>query len=193
MKNISKTIFAVLVAAAISTTFIQQAQAVPITGGISLAGGYTTDTGDVNTAHAFTSFFDVEVTGGAGTYAGIPNGMSSPPVTMVPFTFNPFVPPVNSLWSLTYLSNTYSFDLLTCIIAQQGGDTLTLHGTGTLHATGFTDTAGAWVFTANELGGTFSFSSSNGVIPDGGTTVALLGIALAGIEGARRMFRARKS
>jgi VPDSG-CTERM motif len=30
-------------------------------------------------------------------------------------------------------------------------------------------------------------------VPDGGTTVALLGIALAGLEGVRRMFRARKS
>jgi hypothetical protein len=30
-------------------------------------------------------------------------------------------------------------------------------------------------------------------VPDGGTTVALLGIALAGVEGVRRMFRARKT
>ena len=30
-------------------------------------------------------------------------------------------------------------------------------------------------------------------VPDGGTAVALLGIALAGVEGVRRMFRARKS
>jgi len=30
------------------------------------------------------------------------------------------------------------------------------------------------------------------VVPDGGSTVALLGVALAGIEGVRRMFRARK-
>jgi len=30
-------------------------------------------------------------------------------------------------------------------------------------------------------------------VPDGGSAVALLGVALAGIEGVRRMFRARKS
>jgi VPDSG-CTERM motif len=30
-------------------------------------------------------------------------------------------------------------------------------------------------------------------VPDGGSTVALLGITLAGLEGVRRMFRARKS
>ena len=32
----------------------------------------------------------------------------------------------------------------------------------------------------------------NVVVPDGGSAVALLGVALAGIEGVRRMFRARK-
>jgi hypothetical protein len=32
-----------------------------------------------------------------------------------------------------------------------------------------------------------------GTAPDGGTTVALLGIALGGLEGVRRIFRARKS
>ena len=31
------------------------------------------------------------------------------------------------------------------------------------------------------------------IMPDGGSAVALLGVALAGIEGVRRMFRARKS
>ena len=38
-----------------------------------------------------------------------------------------------------------------------------------------------------------SFSGTVASIPDGGSAVALLGIALAGIEGVRRMFRARKS
>ena len=38
-----------------------------------------------------------------------------------------------------------------------------------------------------------SFSGTVATLPDGGTTVALLGVALAGLEGVRRMFRARKS
>jgi hypothetical protein len=38
-----------------------------------------------------------------------------------------------------------------------------------------------------------SFSGTVSSLPDGGTTVALLGIALAGIGGASRMFRARKT
>ena len=38
-----------------------------------------------------------------------------------------------------------------------------------------------------------SFSGTISAIPDGGTTVALLGIALAGVGGVRRMFRTRKT
>ena len=41
-------------------------------------------------------------------------------------------------------------------------------------------------------GGTASFFS-DGNVPDGGSAVALLGIALAGIEATRRMIRARKA
>jgi hypothetical protein len=33
----------------------------------------------------------------------------------------------------------------------------------------------------------------NLTVPEGGSALALLGIALAGIEGARRVFRARKA
>lgn len=192
MKNISKTILAVFATGLISCTLCtQQAQAVPITGGISMAGGYTCDTGNINTADAFTSFSGVLITGVSGSYVGVPIGQS---VTMIPFVFNPFVPPVNNLWSFTHSGISYAFDL-TAITSriQNGDDTLTLHGLGTLHLTGDSNTLGSWVMTANQGGGTFSFSSSNQAIPDGGTTVALLGIALAGIEGVRRMFRARKA
>jgi hypothetical protein len=38
-----------------------------------------------------------------------------------------------------------------------------------------------------------SFSGTISTVPDGGMTVALLGIALAGVGGARRIFRARKT
>jgi hypothetical protein len=42
-------------------------------------------------------------------------------------------------------------------------------------------------------GGVATVDAFQPTVPDGGTTVALLGIALAGLEGVRRMFRARKS
>ena len=167
----------------------------PITGGISLAGGYTTNTGDVDTATAFASFPFVLVIGVSGSYTGVGTGLSSPSVTMNPFTFNPFNGPITPLWTFMSAGSTYSFDLtaLTSIL-QPGDDTLTLKGTGTLHITNFTDTVGSWVFTANQAGDTFSFSSSNAAAaPDSGSAVALLGVALAGIEGVRRALRAHRA
>ncbi len=82
--------------------------------------------------------------------------------------------------------NTYSFDLLTLSIDQQGNNTLMLSGTGDLNMTGFDTTTGSWVFTANQGGGTFSFSSSNGAVPDGGSALILFGLGLGGLETLRR-------
>jgi hypothetical protein len=195
MKAPSKTILTLLVIGVVSCgLFSQQAQAGPIVGGISLAGSYTTNTGNVNTATAFTSFPFVVVASVSGSYTGVPTGLSSPVVTMTPFTFNPFSAPVTPLWTFMFAGSTYSFDLTVLSSRLQPGDnTLTLKGTGTLSITGFDPTPGAWVFTANQLGNTFSFSSSNAAIPDSGSAVALLGIALAGIEGVRRALRARRA
>src|SRR6266404_5767882 len=194
MKTPSKTILTVLIIGLVSCgLFSQQAQAVPITGGISLAGNYVTNNGNLNTATAFTSFPFVFVTSVSGSYAGVPTGTS---VTMNGFSFNPFSSSVTPLWTFMSAGSTYSFDLtLLSSRLQPGDNTLTLKGTGTLHITNFTDTAGTWVFTANQLSDTFSFSSSNGAVgaPDSGSAVALLGIALAGIEGVRRALRARRA
>ena len=197
MKTPSKTILTLLVIGLVGCgLFSQQAQAGPIVGGISLAGAYVTNTGNVNTATAFTSFPGVIVTSVSGSYTGVGTLGSSPAVTMNPFTFNPFSASVTPLWTFMSAGNTYSFDLTVLSLTQQGSNTLTLNGTGTLHITGFTDTPGTWVFTANQASDTFSFSSSNAAVavaPDSGSAVALLGIALAGIEGVRRVLRARRS
>jgi VPDSG-CTERM motif len=42
-------------------------------------------------------------------------------------------------------------------------------------------------------GGVATVAAFQPAVPDGGTTVALLGIALGGLEGVRRMFRGRKA
>jgi hypothetical protein len=197
MKTPSKTILTVLIIGLVSCgLFSQQAQAVPITGGISLAGGYATDTGNINTAKAFTSFSSVIVTSVSGSYTGVPTAGNpgSPSVTMNPFSFNPFSASVTPLWTFMSAGSTYSFDLTVLSSRLQPGDnTLTLKGTGTLNITNFDPTPGTWVFTANQASDTFSFSSSNGAVPDSGSAVALLGIALAGIEGVRRALRARRA
>ena len=167
-------------------------QAVPISAGISLAGNYTVNTGNLNTATAFSTFSSVQVTSDSGSFAiagVILNTIGS--VNMTPFSFNPFPGGgVIPLWSTT-AGPAASFDLTTLSSRlQPGDDTLTLKGTGMLHLVGFDNTPGSWTFTANQAQATFSWSSSNGALPDGGTTVMLLGSALAALGMARRYFKA---
>jgi hypothetical protein len=183
MKNSTKALFATLAVVFLAcATFSPQAQAALITGGISFAGSYKTDTGNLNTANAFTKFKSVFVVSCSGDYLSVPLFTS---VTQKPFSFDPFIPN-NPLWTFMSGGNTYSFDLLTLSIDQQGGNTLLLSGTGDLNMTGFDPTTGTWVFTANQGGGTFSFSSSDGAVPDGGSALILFGLGLGGLEALRR-------
>lgn len=103
------------------------------------------------------------------------------------FVFDPFSPPISPLWTFMFAGVTYSFDLTALTIDSQGGNSLVLSGSGTLDITGFDTTPGSWVFTANQGGGSFSFSSSNNAdLPEPGSALALLGIALLGVEVLRR-------
>src|SRR5437763_609315 len=128
MKTPSKTILTLLVIGLVGCgLFSQQAQAGPIVGGISLAGTYVTNTGNLNIATAFTSFPGVIVTSVSGSYTGVGTLGSSPSVTMNPFSFNPFSSSVTPLWIFIAPISTYSFDLTVLSSRLQPGDnTLTL-------------------------------------------------------------------
>lgn len=164
-----------LIALVAATGLLGTANAVPISGGISLAGGYNVNTGNLNTATAFTNFFGNFVTTTSGSFAIVAPGT---PVTVNPFSFNPFGGSVTPLWS-TAAGPAASFNLTTLSsVSQPGDNTLDLKGLGTLQLAGYDATPGMWVFTANQAGGTFSWSSSNASVPEGGTTAALLGLGL---------------
>jgi hypothetical protein len=185
-KTLLKTAVLTVIAVGMATAL----QAANIVGGISQAGNVTFNTGNINTATTAT-FNNVQVTSIAGSYVGqgiLINTPGSVTYPNTPLQFNPFVANV-PLWTLATAGGTASFDLTTLTQRLQPGDnTLTLRGTGVLHMTGFTDTLGDWIFTANSLGGTFSFSASNSALglPDGGTTAILLGAALSGLALLRR-------
>ena len=194
MKNTFKTLS--LLAALGGALLCQSANAAAITGGISLAGGpVTTDTGNLATATKITGFGVVVTTTASGSYSTVTPGTSV--TTTTGFTFNPSLSPspTPNVWSFVFAGKTYAFDLYSIQTVAQGTDIngsqfLNISGTGILHITGFTDTTGSYIFTANQAGGTFSFSSSNGAqVPDGGFTLAFLGLALTGVEGLRRALR----
>ena len=191
MKSLSKTLLAVLATGVLScAVFSQQAQATPINGDIQFAGETRFDTNSLATAHRVVTWFDVfhnagfsSVTSGTGDFAGIFPGTQA---TMAqPWIFNPSTP-TPGLWSV----GGFSFDLLTSTIVTQNASTLVIEGTGIVSGNGFDPTSMDWSFTTQSAGGrtrtTFSFSANGVAVPDGGSTVMLLGAALGALGMARR-------
>lgn len=153
-----------------------------ITGSIGLNGSYTVDTGNVDTATAFTSFTNVEVGTATGDFAGL----SGTAVVQNTFGFNPSTTPL-TLWSFSVGATTYSFDLASLSIASQGDGFLNLKGTGTLFLTGETPTTASWKLTATQAGAAFEFGDvQTAQVPDGGATAMLLGVGLLGLGALRR-------
>ena len=191
MKNLTKTILGVLAIGFISCgLFSQQAQATSINGDIQFAGETQFDTNSLATATRVVTWFDVfhnagfsSVTSGTGDFAGIAPGTQA---TMAqPWIFNPSTP-TPGLWSV----GGFSYDLLTSTIVIQNAGTLFITGTGIVSGNGFDPTSMDWSFTTQSAGGrtrtTFSFSANGASVPDGGTTVMLLGAALGALGMARR-------
>lgn len=167
--------------------FCHKTVAAPIVGEISFSGSYTVDNTNLTLTAKFLSFSDVTVSlGPTGDYAGL-DGIS---VTHSPFTFDPLpVGGVVPLWAVSS-SPTTNFDLQTLNVDFESPSLLLLTGKGIAHMAGRDDTAGSWILSANTLGSTFSFSSTNASplntppIPEPGT--ALFGMALLGVAAIRR-------
>jgi hypothetical protein len=192
--KLSKTIFAVLGTGLLSCAlFSQQAQAVAINGNINFAGSVQFDKKSLLTATRVKTFFDVfdnagksNVTGGGtGDFAGILPGTQA---TMAQaWIFSPSTP-TPGLWSV----GGFTFDLLTSTVQEQTTKVLTIEGTGIVSGNGFDPSPMTWMFTTqNSSGGKlakFSFSANSNSVPDGGSTVALLGLGLSGVWMIRRKF-----
>jgi hypothetical protein len=186
--KIHKLLLAILAAGLATSAFTsQQAQGTMINGAITFAGGAVYDTTSLATATRVNTFSDVTVMSRDGDFSSFVNVGDS--VTMgTPYIFMPSTP-TPGLWSV----GGFTYDLATSTVVLQNADFLVITGTGTVSGNGFDPTPGIWNFTSQspDANGVFSFSASNGStggVPDGGTTVALLGIGLFGVEMLRRKF-----
>lgn len=148
------------------------------------------------TATAFTGFEDVTV-GGPSSLSGAYAGTSGSVVTVTPFTWSPPTAstPINPLWTFAYDGDTYSFDLTVLHVDYTSPTDLLLSGLGTAIITGpgtaYLPTTGSWNFSSQSQGQTsFTYSSTTTVpgssVPDGGSTVAMLGTAMIGLVILRR-------
>ena len=170
--------------------FCQQAGAIPIVGHVDMNGQVTLDNtlGLANGATGFTLVSVVNTPDGAFT------GTAGSGVTFNPFAWNPSSAPVTPLWKFTSAGSLYSFNLASLSVVGQSSSFLNLTGVGTLTISGGTydPTPGNWSFTiTSSTGGSapnfeFGFVSSTSAVPDGGSTVALLGCALVALGGLRR-------
>jgi hypothetical protein len=190
-----KKILALMAAAVVTLALTQSASAVQISGKVDMVGTLNLDAGSLATASAVTAF-------GPATVIPTPNGAflgtAGSAVTFTPFSWNPASTPVNPLWSFVSGGWTYTFDLNNITFVSQNAAFVNLAGNGILNITGlgspYDATFGNWTFTITSAGADpefrFGFVSSTAAVPqqvpDGGMTVALLGLALVGVEGLRR-------
>jgi hypothetical protein len=163
-------------------------QAIPITGNISMNGLATFDTSDVDTATTVTGWPIVFVGGVSGAFSSV--GLYSSVTMTAPWVFNPSTP-TSSLWSV----GGFTFDLISDSVVQ-GGNFLDITGYGTISSSNplYDPTSFTWNFSTQNPppGGPvyFVFSAytpqTPTPVPDGGLTVAFLGLTFAGLEGLRR-------
>jgi hypothetical protein len=195
MKTISTTPLAVLATFVITSgLFCQHVQAVPINGDITFDGTVSLDTKSVNTANMVTSWHGLGA-GGMPQVASVDGDFGAfvkdgDAVTIAfPWSFNSGAVP--NFWSV----DGFVFNLKSSSITAQGSGSLAVSGTGTITGHGFDLTSGTWNFTTQNPSAhaRFSFSSATGAVPDGGSAVALLGIALVGIEVLRRSLQGKTS
>lgn len=182
--KLTKISAAFLAALALATS----AQAALITGSVELSADASVINIDFTTnSVTFTPSspaLNAKVDASNGTLGALmPVGTQ---VTYKNFTYDP-LSVVNPIWA----SATTSFTLQSVIVQYEiPGFGVGLIGSGLISTTvpGYDPTPGTWSFSSDSSGASFSWSSTATAkrVPDGGTTIALLGASLLGLGAARR-------
>ena len=177
MKKI--TIIAITAALAVAAG---QLNADPISGTIDFAGfGATFDTTSRATDPQVTSWNGIFIGGGTGELAPYSGSVTA----AQPWIFN------NGALASFITFDGFTFDLNGSYVIAQGGSGPTAYvdvfGSGSLYGNGYSDTATTFSFSSTGSGSSVdSFQATLTAVPDGGTTVALLGGALTALGLVRR-------
>jgi len=186
MKRTIKTIPTMCAAALCAVVLAgPSARANAITGSIGFgASGVTINSPTLATATSF-SVASPFVTTRDGTYLAVPMFYSA--VTFNGFTFHPPVASITPLWTFDIGSTVYIFDATSdSSVWNASLDSWEIGGNGIAMITGYTPTYGTWNVNLSETDASFVFDSSAGptgvpVVPDGGSSMALLGCAFLGL------------
>ncbi len=163
MKNVIKGL---MVATSLVAT---SAYALPITGEMEMTGafhlidnsGNTVDNAATATGVDFDFFgFDkFRATSGDGDFMGLAGMVGD----ISDFQFESFSSPIANFWSI----DIFSFELTNVVrgFTNDPANFLVLNGTGIISASGFDDTAAAWLFTGDASGGGLLSWSATPSIP----------------------------
>jgi hypothetical protein len=165
----------------------QTTQAIPVTGTIGFTGQASFDTSSVGTATAVESWFNTVVNGTSGSFSTV--ALNTPVTIAAPWSFHTTTP-ITAFWT----ADGFTFELLASSIVTQGTGFVFVTGTGIVTGNGYNQTALDWNFSSQGNAVTttpsWTFSASSLSVPDGGTTVLLLGAALSGIAMIKRKLSA---
>ena len=141
-------------------------------------------------------FTSVTVSSTSGDFSVVPN---STPVTYTPLQWNFNSGAIANFWTV----GGFTFDLTSSAVQSQSGSFLEVTGNGFVRSTNplLDLTPAFYTFSISSAdgattGNVYGFSASTATrgvgVPEGGSALALLGMAFAGIELARRKLAARR-
>ena len=196
MNKTINAVLATLTVGLLGCAMCEQAYAVatPINGSVQFFGSATPSGASPGTPVTINFTNPWSTLNGLGIYAGILAGVSA---TFTNFDFTGdgagavlSASPVAPLWSFSSGGIDYSFDLHALTNGHTDAGSMSFTGTGMAHATGFDDTAASWSLQGSGTNFNFTISTSTtaavGAVPDGGTTIALLGVSLVALLVVRR-------
>ena len=201
--KLSKTLVTIMAAVVVSIGLLSSAQATQMTGTIGFTSAPNSSGGSLvdNGGGSFTLNFNnpMHVDFGSDDYSGVPVGTTTNFASITFTNGGGLTSPNVPEWTFAVGGKTYSFDLLSLETATfHNGKTsgLVLMGDGVAHITGFEDTDA--IFALEATGNHLSFAilqPSNTAVPapDGGSTLALLGIGSVAVEALRRKLNFSKA
>lgn len=196
MKKPINAVLAMLAVAVLACGVCEQAQAVamPINGSVQFFGSAVPNGASPGTPVTVNFTNPWHTLNGLGIYSAIPAGVTA---TFSSFDFTGdgvgavlSAAPIAPLWSFSSGGLDYSFDLHALTNGHSSPGSMSFTGTGIAHATGFDDTAASWSLQGSGTNFSFTISTSTtaavGAVPEGGTTIGLLGISLVAFLVMRR-------